>query len=773
MNIATAFVEIRPDTKKFESEVERSAASSAKSAGLIFAEVFSSVAFGAAMKKSIDAASDLNETVSKTTVVFGDAAGEIIDFANTAARSMGMSKRAYLDATSGLKGLLDNLGLASEESTRWSQDLTALGADLASFFNTDPADAIAAIGSALRGESEPIRAYNVNINEAAIKTKAFELGLYSGKGAIDDTAKAQATLTLITEQTRTAQGDFGRTIDGVANSQRIARAEAENAAASLGQNFLPIYQRIVTLVGQAATVFGALPGPIQTVVVALVGLVMLQGPIRGVISTIGALRTAIVDMSAANRTAALSMGALGLVAMGAFALRAKMAADAAGDVEQAISDLSAATDTEVLDAFRTFFFEELLAKRQSVADAFDKLTEGNIEGARRLRDLVAATKDFNVEGFDQEFILNALDGALNRYDTRTSQAASTAEDYGAKVDDATASLDDQAAQAEEAKEANDRLADAVEDTRTAFDDAADAADALRDAIDRVFGGAMDLETATRGVQAAADEMAASFKENGKTLDINTEAGRKNREAIQSQVESILDYGVAMVGAGRTTDEASEAVGFLTDGLRQQLRQAGLTEDQINDYLTTLGLTPDNVTTSIELANDDVAKERLKGLLDQLGEIDGPVAAEITALIEDGKFAEAEARLRALEVGRRVLVTVDMQPGRGLQLTGAQGSSRVFFSANGDYYPARPGGYMVNLAEAGESEVVLPLERPGRLAALLSDPRVAGPVGAAMGGQSGGAGGGGVSIGTMNVGSASDGDLIARAIDRAAWQWRVR
>lgn len=148
-------------------------------------KVISTALLAAGLKKSIDAASDLNETLSKSKVIFGDAASGFEDIANSAAKTMGLSKRAYLDSAAGLKGLLDNLGLANSESVKWSKSMTQLGADLASFFNADPAEAVEAIGSALRGESEPIRRFNVNLNEAAVKAKAMALGLYDGKGAIE------------------------------------------------------------------------------------------------------------------------------------------------------------------------------------------------------------------------------------------------------------------------------------------------------------------------------------------------------------------------------------------------------------------------------------------------------------------------------------------------------------------------------------------------------------------------------------------------------------
>jgi hypothetical protein len=48
-------------------------------------------------------------------------------------------------------------GLAGDDLVKFSTDFTGLASDLASFNNTSPEEAITAIGSALRGEAEPLR----------------------------------------------------------------------------------------------------------------------------------------------------------------------------------------------------------------------------------------------------------------------------------------------------------------------------------------------------------------------------------------------------------------------------------------------------------------------------------------------------------------------------------------------------------------------------------------------------------------------------------------
>ena len=207
----------------------------------------------AAAGPAISAASDLGENLSKVGVIFGDSAKEIEDFASTAATKLGQSKNAVLQAAGTFGTFGKAAGLGGQELATFSNDFTALASDLASFNNTTPEEAINAIGSALRGESEPLRQYGVLLNDAKLKAAALELGIYSGSGALTDQQKILAAQKVIYDETGDAQGDFARTSDGLANSQRTLTAQMENLQVSIGQALLPVVEAILPLVQSFAT----------------------------------------------------------------------------------------------------------------------------------------------------------------------------------------------------------------------------------------------------------------------------------------------------------------------------------------------------------------------------------------------------------------------------------------------------------------------------------------------------------------------------------------
>lgn len=195
---------------------------------------------------AVTAASDLNEEVSKSSVIFGQASDDIRAFAQNAVESMGLSETAAMTATGTFGNLFKTIGMGQQEAANMSKEMTRLAADLGSFHNTTTEDAINAITAALRGSSEPILRYAVILNEATLKAEALSKGLYDGVGALSPATKALAAYSLILEQTKDAQGDFARTSDGLAGQKKILKARFEELTVSVGKAFLPVIQDAVT-----------------------------------------------------------------------------------------------------------------------------------------------------------------------------------------------------------------------------------------------------------------------------------------------------------------------------------------------------------------------------------------------------------------------------------------------------------------------------------------------------------------------------------------------
>lgn len=246
----------------------------------------------AAIAKMTDSASNLAEEISKSSVIWGEQAAEIESFADRAAQALGISKQSALEATSTFSIYATQMGLSGTEAAGFSTQMTQLAADMASFSNTSPEEAIQALGSAFRGESDPIERYGVQL-----------VGVTNG---LEGSAKAMAIYQSILAQTGNAQGDFERTSGGLAAQQKILSAEFANVQTEIGTIFLPIaleltrvLRDVVEVIRDAVARFNELSPPIKTAILAVGGIVLAIGPalvaMTGIVSAVGMVTAALAS----------------------------------------------------------------------------------------------------------------------------------------------------------------------------------------------------------------------------------------------------------------------------------------------------------------------------------------------------------------------------------------------------------------------------------------------------------------------------------------------
>lgn len=247
--LGTAYVELTTDDSKLDKgldDAERKVDASAKGMSSKFKGLMVGAAAAAgtiitvdAVKGFIAAGSDLNESLSKSNVVFGENGKQIEEWSKTTSSNFGISQRNALEAAGTFGNLFTTIGLGQAPAADMSEGIVQLAADLASFNNLDPTVVLDKLRSGLAGEAEPLRSMGVFLTEATVKAKGMELGLADANGELSEGAKVQARYALIMEQTGTAQGDFARTSDGLANKQRIVSAQWDDMQAQLGMKLQP------------------------------------------------------------------------------------------------------------------------------------------------------------------------------------------------------------------------------------------------------------------------------------------------------------------------------------------------------------------------------------------------------------------------------------------------------------------------------------------------------------------------------------------------------
>lgn len=311
---------------------------------------------------AINYASDLEETKNKVIVVFGEMSGSVLDWSLTSAQAMGMSQNTALSAAGTFGNLFTTMGLGQDASADMSMGLVQLASDLASFNNLDPTEVLDKLRSGLVGEVEPLRALGINLNQTTVALKAMEMGLVEtsvdmakvngilldaekaqnnynkavqkyGEGSlqareaaqrqveiqlkldeatagttdeISAGALAQARYALILEQSANAAGDFANTASGLANQQRILKAEFQNAAAALGMQLLPYALQFVQWVSGLIEKFQALTPEQQKWIIGIGVALAILGPLLMIIGTLVTAIGAIIGALAVPLSATMA-----------------------------------------------------------------------------------------------------------------------------------------------------------------------------------------------------------------------------------------------------------------------------------------------------------------------------------------------------------------------------------------------------------------------------------------------------------------------------------
>lgn len=249
------------------------------------------------LKKTVTAASDLEETTSKFNTVFGKQRKVAEQTASVLVESYAMSTREAKQYLASVQDLLVPMGMFEAQAAQMSGEVVKLAADLGSFNNLPTERVMMDMQSALVGNFETMKKYGVILNETVVQQEAMNSGLWNGKGRIDAVAKSQAAWNIILRSTKAAQGDMIRTGDSFANVLKKLFAVVEDIAADFGKELLPALKNLgnvfidSTSSGSLFRSVLSLIGKILSVLINLVahfanGLLLLANEIKQFVNNI-------------------------------------------------------------------------------------------------------------------------------------------------------------------------------------------------------------------------------------------------------------------------------------------------------------------------------------------------------------------------------------------------------------------------------------------------------------------------------------------------------
>lgn len=625
----------------------------------------------------INAASDANEFASAFNFLFEETADATRAWADVTSRDIARSTLALQDQAAAFQGLFSavtqnldgtissttSFGRALEEmggkldsnlpgdediqqAARLSQVFALLTQDLASFFNTAEDDALLKLRSGLIGETEPLRAFNVFLNENAVGLKAQQLGLKEVNGQLTDYQKIVARAAIILEQTATAQGDAARTSESYANQVKALSGAWRDMSVELGENLIPtalevvrtftevlrtiggasedlqdiglVIAGIAAVAGPVALVLGTLTiglglmaqgiailvrtGPAMVRLLALIkgGLALLTGPIGIVVLAFAALYSASEDFrDAANNIADTLINVGRRIAEWVLGIdSSKRAVDSHVEALDNLSRAIANASTQTPEAIRqTLEYAEAQRTAAAAALAHAKAQLSLVE-----RDPLAWAQAVdqarqNVSDLTEE--LAALDVEIKTYLDRTAQAGSDSADAAKGIGDLGEETEKTAKSSKKAKEEAEALrkamallASAVRDPSRAFQElSADTDTSVEkvEALQLVVRRALEEIRKGRGVEASLNltpdtEKAENLKAAMEQLGITSFQSLEQIAQKASEVGLRLDENFRLVADSEASETLRQRWDDSLNQMEERSRQAATT---IRDNIQTI------------------------------------------------------------------------------------------------------------------------------------------------------------------------------------------
>ena len=206
--------------------------------------VLSVRALGDFARNSVKAASDLEESMNAVNVAFGDSAKAIQDLGKTASTSLGTSQVEFNQAAVRFSAFADRIVGSGGDASKFIKDITQRASDFASVFNIEVSEALQVFQSGLAGEAEPLKRFGINLLDSEVKAYGLANGIGEAGRQMTETEKVQARYGLLLQSTAKTAGDFANTSDGLANSQRIVKAQFADLQATIGNAVLPAVTKL-------------------------------------------------------------------------------------------------------------------------------------------------------------------------------------------------------------------------------------------------------------------------------------------------------------------------------------------------------------------------------------------------------------------------------------------------------------------------------------------------------------------------------------------------
>jgi hypothetical protein len=216
----------------------------------------------------------------------------------------------------------------------------------------------------------------------------------------------------------------------------------------------------------------------------------------------------------------------------------------------------------------------------------------------------------------------------------------------------------------------------------AYQELTTAASGYNTILGALNGSTMTADEAENTLAQQMLTAKTSFKQNGESLDQNTQAGINNRQALVSAAQAIQALGVANINSGGNINSANAIINQQVNAFVKATGATGKAKEAIEEYLQQLIKIPANVTTTVT-ANTQLAQERLAAVQAALDNVDRGAQGIVTITSPGSvqlahKAAGGVVSTAAVGGSRNGLTEMDEQ---GAELVNLPNGSRVTPASN--------------------------------------------------------------------------------------------
>ncbi|MFF7982277.1 phage tail tape measure protein [Streptomyces sp. NPDC007901] len=491
------------------------------------------------------------------------------------------------------------------------------------------------------------------VRSATILYELGSKGIDKYVKAVDDQGAASRMASI---QTDNLVGDFER-LRGALEVALIEGGSSANGA----------LRDMVQWVTNLVNAYNSLPVPLQKAVTLLTGvggaaMIAVAGFLL-LLPRIAATRTALTALgitTARTRAALGTLGTIGSVvgivaalAVGVNQLKAAMRDAPPSTAKMANSLLDFADTGKISGQAAKSFGKDLGDLNEAVQQIAHP---GFNDRIRHFKESMALFTDEDALGTgpmkldDAKDRIKALDSALAQLvqSGAADQAATIFKGLSSSLDGTsvekfrsllpsyTDALADADTQSRTTAEGQSALGDVAQTTADELENQKSAAEQLSDSLDRLNGSAISAAQSEIGFQQSMADLNDAVKDNGHSLDVSTDKGRKVKSAFLDAAKAAMDHAEAVAKEKNSQEAGQKVLEKDIELLKKDLRAKGFSKDAVDRLAAAYLKLPPSVATEVD-AKTQGALNGLQAVQEKIKNTKGKKVT-VDALTADAKTA---------------------------------------------------------------------------------------------------------------------------------------